>query len=127
MRPSLHAPLRVGHGVRQSARAARLCCHAPGRHSRPPVCLQVFRLTYPYQEQLRNWDGFSDAAASSIYSMPAPVFYKLHPFHLILDQHMQLLQWGSGVAQVVPDMAVGQHVRLHFRVSGPAARVEAVH
>lgn len=76
----------------------------------------MFRLRYPYQEQLRNYGDFTAAAQASIYSMPAQEFYQLHPFHIVLDSSMQLLQWGRAVEQVVPDMQVGQHVSKYFKV-----------
>ena len=54
--------------------------------------LQVFHLSYPYQEDLRFWGNVSQEAQQSIFSMPAHLFYELHPFHLILDASMHMLQ-----------------------------------
>lgn len=78
--------------------------------------LQVFKLTYPYQPALRDWGKESEAAQRSFFSMSAPVFYQLHPFHIIMDSQLNLLQWGAAVGRVVSDMKVGQHVRDFFRV-----------
>jgi hypothetical protein len=78
--------------------------------------LQVLKLTYPSQPSLANWGQQSDAAQRSIYSIPAAQFYDLHPFHLIMDTQLQLLQWGAAIGRVEPDLRVGQHVRESFRV-----------
>lgn len=80
--------------------------------------MQVLKLSYPYQAVLQNWGGRSQAAQQSIISMSAPLFYKLHPFHLVMDADMVILQWGEAIGRVVPDLKVGLHVRDVFRVSG---------
>lgn len=77
---------------------------------------QVFRLTYPYQEGLRGWGDASPAAAASLYSMPAALFYNLHPFHMLMDSRLKLLQWGPALARLVPGLCVGDHLRQHFKV-----------
>jgi hypothetical protein len=82
------------------------------------LLLQVLKLTYPFQPVLRDWGKESAAAQRSIISMPAPMFYELHPFHLLMDRQLQLLQWGAAIGRVVPDLRVGQHVRDLFKVSG---------
>jgi hypothetical protein len=54
--------------------------------------------------------------------MPAPLFYELHPFHLVLDQQLALLQWGGAVGRVVPELRRGRHVGECFRVRRCCAR-----
>lgn len=82
----------------------------------PALFLQVLKLTYPYQPALHDWGLESAAAQRSFFAMPAPMFYQLHPFHIIMDSQLNLLQWGAAVGRVLPDLAVGQHVRDFFRV-----------
>lgn len=77
---------------------------------------QVFQLRYPFQEDLRDWGDTTAAAECSMFSMSAPLFYTLHPFHLILDDKMQLLQWGPALGRAVAGLQVGQHVRTFFKV-----------
>jgi hypothetical protein len=79
---------------------------------------QVFKLSYPYQEDLRNFGGNSAAAHSSIFAMSAAQFFTLHSFHLVMDEQLQLLQWGEALGRVLPELQRGQHVRAFFRVSG---------
>lgn len=98
-----------------------MCCCAL------PWVQQVLKLTYPYQPALRDWGRETEAAQCSFFSMPAPLFYELHSFHLIMDSKMHLLQWGAAVGRVEPGLEVGKHVRDVFRVRisalrGPAAR-----
>lgn len=78
--------------------------------------LQVFRLTYPYQEDLRNWGNVTQEAQESLFSMPAHLFYQQHPFHLIFDAEMRLVQAGPAIKRAIPDMEVGQHLQEHFQV-----------
>lgn len=78
--------------------------------------LQVLKLTYPYQPALANWGCASEAAQRSIFSMDAAQFYDLHPFHIVMDSQLQLMQWGAAIGRVVPDLRLGQHVRESFRV-----------
>ncbi|KAF8066284.1 Gucy1b1 [Scenedesmus sp. PABB004] len=81
---------------------------------------EVFKLSYPYQAQLRGWGAASAQARASLFSLSPALFYELHPFHLIMDEGLTLLQWGPGVARVVPELAEGQHLRQHFKFKHPA-------
>lgn len=44
------------------------------------------------QEDLCTYDKAKEEAAASLYSMPTHMFYKLHPFHLLMAEDMTLLQ-----------------------------------
>lgn len=93
------------------------------RHRRRLPCpaaaaAQVLKLTYPYQPALRDWGKETAAAQQSVFAMPAPMFYELHPFHLVMDRQLQLLQWGAAIGRVMPDLQAGQHVRHFFKVIG---------
>jgi hypothetical protein len=77
---------------------------------------EILRLTYPYQPNLRDWGKESEAAQRSFFSMPAPMFYELHPFHIIMDSQLRLLQWGAAIGRVVTELRVGLHLSDFFRV-----------
>ena len=78
------------------------------------MLLQVFVLRYPYQPQMAS----SEAAANSLYSMPHDLFYQLHPFHLILNAQLEIVQLGSSMKTVAPRIRLGDPLALHFKVSG---------
>jgi hypothetical protein len=78
--------------------------------------MQVFRLSYPFQEDLRDFGGNSAAAHSSMFAMSAAQFFTLHPFHLVMGEQLQLLQWGEALGRVLPELQKGQHVRTFFKV-----------
>jgi hypothetical protein len=44
------------------------------------------------------------------------MFYELHPFHIIMDDQLRLLQWGAAVGRCMPELQIGRHVRDFFRV-----------
>lgn len=50
--------------------------------------------------------------------MPAHLFYKLHPFHLLISEDMTLLQVGPAIERTVPGVKVGDHFITHFKVGG---------
>jgi hypothetical protein len=77
--------------------------------------MQVFRLSYPYQEDLRDFGGDSAAAHGSMFAMSAAQFFTLHPFHLVMDEQLQLLQWGEALGRALPELQRGQHVRTFFK------------
>ncbi len=57
-------------------------------------------MTYPHQDNLSGRGAsVAERAAESIYSMPAPIFYSLFPFHFILDMDCRLIQVQSAVAE----------------------------
>jgi hypothetical protein len=86
-----------------------------------PSCSQVFLLSYPYQEQLKEWDHAA-AASASCYAMPADLFYRLHPFHLLLDEELRVLQAGWALGRVAPGLVPGEALTSHFRVRAGARR-----
>ena len=50
-------------------------------------------MTYPHQEALQGRGAsVAERAARSNYAMPAPTFYRLFPFHFILDRECRLMQ-----------------------------------
>lgn len=86
------------------------------------ACLQVFLVKYPYQELVRELSD-KQAAHASIYSMPASLFYDLHPFHLLLDRECRLLQAGAAVKRVAPSLVPGEPIVRHARLQHPPQMV----
>lgn len=99
-------PVSIAQELKQLPLLMGCCCH---------VVRQVFMLRYPYQEDLRDWDH-TTAAANSAYVMPNDLFYRLHPFHLIMDTQCHLIQAGPAMARVCPNMRVGEPIVKYFKV-----------
>ena len=77
---------------------------------------EVFRLSYPYQEQLRNYGGDQAGADAATYAMPPPLFYRLFPFHLLLAEDLTVLQSGPGIKRIAPALKEGDDFVRHFKV-----------
>jgi hypothetical protein len=71
-------------------------------------------LRYPYQAQMAK---SNEAANNSLYTMPHDLFYQLHPFHLILNPSLEIVQIGSALKTVAPRIRLGDPLALHFKVS----------
>jgi len=85
---------------------------------------EVFKLTYPFQEELRSWeDGLTEGEAAAVYGMPPGLFYKLHPFHLLLAEDLTVLQAGAAVLRIAPSLKLGDALVRHFKVGRCAAAV----
>ena len=73
------------------------------RHS--PPSLQVYRVTFPPDEAVHAQQAELEAqAASSQYNMDSALFYRLFPFHFIVDMECRLLQVRACWRVVVPGM-----------------------
>lgn len=81
---------------------------------------QVWRVTYPSQSSvLEARAAEAKAAATSIFTMDAPLFYRLHPFHLLIDSECKVVQAGAALSRVVPGLVVGADFRQLFDVTMP--------
>ncbi|MBW4573871.1 MAG: EAL domain-containing protein [Aphanothece sp. CMT-3BRIN-NPC111] len=58
------------------------------------------------------------------FSLPSHIFSKVFPFHLVFDEHMQLLQIGEVLQRICPGLAVGTRFEQHFRINRPNIKVE---
>lgn len=54
--------------------------------------------------------------------MPHDVFYKLHPFHLLVDEDLNVMQAGAGARRVAAGLAPGDRFVQHFKARTRAAR-----
>jgi hypothetical protein len=68
------------------------------------LLLQVLLVRFPYQRNIGGW-------AQDLSKMT-----DLHPFHLVMDSNLNLVQYGSGVQRLFPEMKPGVHASEHFRV-----------
>ena len=59
---------------------------------------EVYLLTFPRQELgfIEARERLSAKAALSAYAPSAPLFYRMFPFHFILDRECRLMQVGRG-------------------------------
>jgi guanylate cyclase soluble subunit beta len=81
---------------------------------------EVFRVTYPPQENMRNWNMAESGAATSLYGLNNTQFYRLFPFHILLDKRCHVLQCGHALQRLYPDtLKVGTHVGDTFRLRHP--------
>jgi hypothetical protein len=92
---------------------------APAPAPAPAPSPQIFDLEYPYQEAIAVGAADAAAAARSIYSMPAPLFCELHPFHLLLDEGCRVLQAGPALMRIAPSLRAGDEVVRHVRIRHP--------
>ena len=56
-------------------------------------------------------------SSGSLLSLPHHLFYRLHPFHLLLDTSMAVLQAGQLISKVAPHLRTLDHVGKHFQVT----------
>jgi guanylate cyclase soluble subunit beta len=81
---------------------------------------EVFLVTYPFQEQMRDWNKIESIAKASLYGLTNAQFYKLFPFHVLLDDSCRVLQCGSALQRLFPDtLALGAHIQDTFRLRHP--------
>lgn len=64
---------------------------------------------------LCDWDG-SLAASRHHFTVPSDVFYSLFPFHLLLDSACRVVQAGSVLQRLFPELQPGCNVSEHFKV-----------
>jgi len=95
-----------------------------GRHEGAPrrATHEVFALRFPEAQAAPG--PRPPVLSADAYSMPRDVFYELHPFHVLLDDQLVVLQHGAGVARVAPGIKPGDPVRAHFRLAHPLVRFD---
>ena len=70
---------------------------------------EVFLVTFPAQKA--SSDAGSVVLAEPTFAIDAKQFAKLHPFHLIVDEHLRIVQVGPRLAKMYPDtMRPGVHI-----------------
>ena len=86
---------------------------------------EVFRITFPPQENMRNWNLAESGASTSLYGLSNAQFYRLFPFHILLDKHCRVLQCGHALKRLYPDtLKAGSHVGDTFRLRHPHIEYE---
>jgi serine/threonine protein kinase len=95
-----------------------------GRHEGAPrkQTHEVFALRFP--EAQAALGPRAPLPSSASYAMPRDVFYELHPFHMLLDDQLVVLQHGAGLARVAPGIKPGDRAAQHFRLSHPHVRFD---
>ena len=86
---------------------------------------EVFAVTYPPQENMRNWNLAEAGAPTSIFGLNNAQFYRLFPFHILLDKECRVLQCGHALQRLYPDtLKTGTHVQDTFRLRHPHIEYE---
>lgn len=81
---------------------------------------EVFKVTYPRQEALSQWDPSSGGAAPRSFTLAPDDFYQLFPFHLLLDEELRVVQCGAVLARLLPELAQpGATLHDHFSLRHP--------
>ena len=81
---------------------------------------EVFSVTFPPQENMRNWALAETGAPTSIFGLNNAQFYKLFPFHILLDKECRVLQCGHALQRLYPEtLKAGTHVQDTFRLRHP--------
>ncbi|KAL6759494.1 hypothetical protein V8C86DRAFT_2573451 [Haematococcus lacustris] len=69
---------------------------------------EVWKVTFPAQSGfVKQRQEVAAASATASYSMNASLFYRLNPFHFIIDADGRLVQVGHVLARVQPKAVVG--------------------
>ncbi|GLC52309.1 hypothetical protein PLESTB_000607500 [Pleodorina starrii] len=81
---------------------------------------EIFRVSYPHQESLADWDDHGAALASS-YAMTSDFFYDMFPFHVILDRDCRVVQCGRVMGRLFGDTTLtrGSLVSDTFKLRHP--------
>jgi hypothetical protein len=62
--------------------------------------------------------GAGASTPAGVYAMDGGTFAELHPFHMVLDVHCCVLQFGGVLPRLVPNIAPGVHLKDLFAVGG---------
>ncbi|GLC33173.1 hypothetical protein PLESTB_000362800 [Pleodorina starrii] len=89
---------------------------------------EVFLLTYPYQEVLRDWQDEQAAAQRQRQLHPFTVapdtFYAMFPFHILMDRHCCVVQAGAALTRLFPKLTAGAPLADTFQLRHPYGALE---
>ena len=82
---------------------------------------EVFRVTFPEQPSLADREqDEAQCLQRCAFTLSARQFAEMHPFHLIVDQHLVILQTGPTLARMYPaTMRIGAHLSESFTIRHP--------
>ena len=82
---------------------------------------EVFRVTFPEQPSLADREqDEAQCLQRCAFPLSARQFAEMHPFHLIVDQHLVILQTGPTLARMYPaTMRIGAHLSESFTIRHP--------
>lgn len=55
---------------------------------------EVFLVTFPFQQSLVDFE-LEEASTESVFTIENKAFYKLFPFHMLLDSQLRIIQAGT--------------------------------
>ncbi|GLI65462.1 hypothetical protein VaNZ11_008812 [Volvox africanus] len=84
---------------------------------------EVFLVTYPYKEDLRHW-GTDPDLLQRRFTMTPETFYSLFPFHILMDRQCCIVQAGSALTRLFPELAFGAPLADIFQLRHPYIALE---
>lgn len=88
---------------RASQRAGCLTPCTPVFRVHPPA--QVYGISFPAVTMHRSDVQVKLQADDSRVGLAPETFYHLHPFHFVVDMDLRLIQAGSALSRLVPELA----------------------
>ena len=65
---------------------------------------------------LRKEAEITCQASASRYIPEPALFHRLFPFHLVVDERLRVVQLGTGLRRMIPDLAPGALISAHLEV-----------
>ena len=95
--------------------------------SDPPTCtLQVWLVTFPEQLKCLRKEAEICLQANTSHYVPEPeLFHRIFPYHVVLDDQLRVVQIGTGLRRMIPELYPGAHIADHLEVKGVAAKEES--
>ncbi|GAX79397.1 hypothetical protein CEUSTIGMA_g6838.t1 [Chlamydomonas eustigma] len=82
---------------------------------------EVYKLSLPQEEKIHtyNREQHAEAAAQCTYTPSPSLFYRMFPFHFIIDQECRLLQVGSKLQDIASRMTKGSLIGHTLKIMYP--------
>ena len=79
----------------------------------------MWLVTFPEQSKCLRKEAELTCQASASRYIPEPaLFHRLFPFHLVVDERLVVVQLGTGLRRMIPDLKLGVLVSDHLEVCG---------
>lgn len=79
---------------------------------------EVFNVTYPFQPDMVDFTH-EEAGSHSLFDLDHTLFYQLFPFHMLMDRTCKIIQTGSVLKRLFPELKPGAAVPETFKIKHP--------